>query len=263
MAKTQPQPPVDVLVLGEHPASYFTAALLKQKSKLHVLHATLPDEKSPDRLVLINPEFFDLHPLLAPLRRKLDTNSIYGLQFLSDDPNTRSEYRSKTILALIANYKDVRNAMQKIAAAEGVEFLTPKHVQVNRINEKGLEITLGKAHVFPRVLVLGGPLPEDQQKTLGLPEGWGADVVHRFTFVRWKGAKHLDLGGKPIVPMSLDLMNKLCWGWLLPCGQSVQIAVEQPIETVGQINPADLLKHWVTVLKRHNVLTQDCDVPLA
>ena len=43
---------IDVLVLGEHPAAYFAAALLKHKSKLTVLHATLPDERSPDRLVV-------------------------------------------------------------------------------------------------------------------------------------------------------------------------------------------------------------------
>jgi hypothetical protein len=124
-------------------------------------------------------------------------------------------------------------------------------------------VTVGKQHVHPRVLVLGGPLPEPQQKILGLPESWGADVVHRITFVRWKGAKHVELGGKPVVPMSLDLMGKLCWGWLLPCGQSVQVAVEQPIETLVSIKPAELLAHWVTVLKRHNVLHQETQVPLA
>src|SRR5215213_7541525 len=107
MAKAPPQPPVDILVLGEHPAAYLTAALLKQKSKLSILHATLPEERVPDRLVIVNPELFDLHPLLGPLRRKLDTTSVYGLQFLADDPGTRSEYRAKSILSLIASYKDL------------------------------------------------------------------------------------------------------------------------------------------------------------
>jgi hypothetical protein len=96
MAKAPTPPVVDVLVLGEHPAAYLAAALLKHKSKLHVCHATLPTEHvAPDRLVLLNPALFDLHPLLAPVRRKLETTSIYGLQFLADDPATRSEYRAK------------------------------------------------------------------------------------------------------------------------------------------------------------------------
>src|SRR5215204_1901711 len=94
MAKSPAPPPCDVLVLGEHPAAYLTAALLRQGGKLHVLHSCLPDERVPDRLVLVNPEMFDLHALLGPLRRKLDTTSIYGLHFLSDDPATRSQYQS-------------------------------------------------------------------------------------------------------------------------------------------------------------------------
>src|SRR5438046_325285 len=130
MAKSQPQPQIDVLVLGEHPSAYLAAALLKQKSKLNILHSTLPQEHIPDRLVLINPEMYDLHPLLGPMRRKLKTTSIYGLQFLADDPATRSEYRGKSILSLVAHYKDVRTAFHKLAAAEGVDFVTPKHLQV-------------------------------------------------------------------------------------------------------------------------------------
>ena len=262
MAKSQPQPPVDVLVLGEHPAAYLTAALLKQKSKLHILHATLPDERVADRLVLINPEMFDLHPLLGPLRRKLQTSSIYGLQFLSDDPATRSEHRGKSILSLVAHYKDVKAAFQKVAAHEGVAFVTPKQLQVHRLDERGLEVTIGKARVHPKVMVLAGPLPDAQQKLLGLPEAWGADVVHRYTYVMFKGGKQVDLGGKPLAPMSLDLQGRLTWAWLLPHGQCIQLAVEQPVETLSQVRPADLLAHWVTVLKRQGVLRADADVPL-
>jgi flavin-dependent dehydrogenase len=262
MAKSAPQPPVDVLVLGEHPAAYLTAALLKNKSKLSVIHATLPDERVPDRLVLINPEMFDLHPLLGPMRRKLETTSIYGLQFLADDAATRSEHRAKSILGLVANYKDVRTAFQKVAASEGVDFLTPKQVQVHRLDEKGLEITVGKIRINPKVLVLAGPLPEAQQKMLGLPEAWGIDVVHRYTFVKFKGAKYLDLGGKPLVPMSLDVQGRLTWAWLLPHGPCIQLAVEQPVETLNQVKPAELLAHWANVLKKHNVLKADAEIPL-
>src|SRR5436190_19191904 len=124
MAKTTAQPAVvDILVLGEHPAAYLTAALLRQNSKLSVTHSCLPEEKVADRLVLVNPAMFDLHPLLGPLRRKLDSTSIYGLQFLADDPATRSQYQSKSIVSLVANYKDLRVAFQTIAAAEGVEMV--------------------------------------------------------------------------------------------------------------------------------------------
>lgn len=273
-ASATTQPPLDVLVLGEHPAAYVAAALLKHKSKLKVLHATLPHETTavPDRLVLVNPEMFELHPLLGPWRRKLDSMGVYGTAFLADDPATRSEFRSKSILSLVANYRDVRAAMMKVAAAEGVEFVTPRHVQVLRIDETGLDVNLGKVTVRPKVLVLGSALSREQEKLLGMPEAWGRDIVHRYTFLRFKlprgganGAAHSvmeALGSKPIVPMSLDLMGKLCWGWLLPCSGTIQIAVEQPVETTGMLNPANLLAHWVNVLRQHNVLRPEIHVPL-
>jgi flavin-dependent dehydrogenase len=262
MAKAPTPPVADVLVLGEHPAAYLAAALLKQKSKLAVLHATLPDEHVPDRLVLVNPAMFDLHPLLGPLRRKLETHSIYGLQFLSDDPNTRSEHRAKSILALVASYKELRAAFQKLAVAEGVELVTPKTLEVLRVVDGGVEVAVGKATIRPSVLVLGGPLPDSQEKLLGLPDAWGQDVVHRYTFVKFKGARHVELGAKPVVPMSLDLQGRLTWAWLLPCGNTIQLAVEQPVETLDRVKPAELLAHWVAVLKRHGVLHADTDVPL-
>jgi flavin-dependent dehydrogenase len=259
-------PAVDILVLGEHPAAYLTAALLKQGGKLNVLHACIPDEKVPDRLVLVNPETFDLHPLLSPLRRKLESTSIYGLQFLSDDPAVRSQYQSKSILGLVANYKDVRVAFQKVAAAEGVELVTnPKVVQVHRVDEKGLTVTVGKATLHPKVLVLAGPLPPPQQKILGLAEPWARDVLHRYTFLKVKANKALaePAAHKPTAPMSLDLGGRLTWAWLLPHGQTAQLAVEQPVDTVEKVKPADLLAHWAKVLKSHGVLKPDADLPLA
>src|SRR5438067_2510658 len=81
---------VDVLVLGEHPATYLCATLLRVGTNLRVLHATLPDEKPVDRTCLLNPAFFLLHKLLEPLKRKLDLTAIYGAQFLADDPATHS-----------------------------------------------------------------------------------------------------------------------------------------------------------------------------
>src|SRR5260370_42387274 len=89
-------PKVDVLVLGEHPATYLCAALLRAISKLHVVHATIPNEKPVERACLLNPAVFALHKLLEPLKRKLDLTALYGVQFLGDDPAVRSEHRSKS-----------------------------------------------------------------------------------------------------------------------------------------------------------------------
>jgi flavin-dependent dehydrogenase len=263
MAKTEPQ--VDVLVLGEHPATYLVAALLTQKTKLRVVHTTIPGEPEADRLVIVNPSFFTLHPLLEPLKRKLDAVAVYGLQFLSDDPSVRSEYRSKAALAYIASYKQVRAELIKVAAAQGVELENPKqpeHLQIHRLDENGIDVTLGKSHLHPKVLVLGGSLPERQRRLLGLPESWEPEVIHRYTFVKLPGLKWADLGSRPVMPMSLNLREMLCWGWLLPGPKAVQLAVEQPVETLSRVRPAELLAHWVDVLRRNEILSGKTDVPI-
>jgi flavin-dependent dehydrogenase len=262
MAKSAPSAIADVLVLGEHPATYLAAALLRQKTKLRVVHSTIPDDDKADRLVVINPSFFSLHPLLEPLRRKLDLCAVYGLQFLSDDPAVRSEYRSKTILSYVASYKQVRSELAKIASANDVELETPKELHIHRLDETGIDATLGKKDLRPTVLVLGGSLPERQQRMLGLPDAWEAEVIHRYTFVKLAGTKWADLGNRPVMPMSLNLRDMYCWAWLLPGPKSVQLAVEQPVETLSQVRPAELLAHWVEVLRRNGVLNGKGDVSL-
>ncbi|MGH7215197.1 MAG: hypothetical protein ACREIT_10585, partial [Tepidisphaeraceae bacterium] len=163
------EPPLDVFVLGDHPAAYLAAALLRHNaSKLRVLHAIIPDEPDADRLVFINPELFTLSKLLEPLRRKLDLTGIYGLQFLADDGSTRSEHRGKAILSFVASYADFRAATFKIAHGEGVEFVEPRVLQVQRLDEAGLEVLVNKTVLRPRMMIVSGKLPDAQQKLLGL-----------------------------------------------------------------------------------------------
>lgn len=245
---------MDVLVLGEHPASYLCAALLRFSSKLSVLHSTIPDEKPVDRICLLNPAFFSLHKLLEPLKRKLELTAVYGAQFLADEAGTRSEHRAKATMAYTVVYKEFRTALMKVAADEGVEFITPKQLEIHRLDERGIDATVGKAQVRPTVLVIGGTLTEAQQKLLGMPDGWGPDLVRRYTFLKLKSAKWADLGNRPMVPMSLDLGHHLYWAWLLPHGACVQLAVEQPVETLSRLPSGDLLRQWVEALRKHGVL---------
>lgn len=260
MAKTEPQ--LDVLVLGDHPAAYLCAALLKHKSKLRVLHSTLPCENWPDRLLILNPALFDLHPLLEPMRRKLEMTPIYGIKFISDSVGTASEHHSRSAMAAVTSYKLMRTAMIKLATSQDVELLTPKHVEIQRLDERGIDVTVGKARLRPRMLVLGGLPTEAEANMLGLPEAWGPDVVHRYTFLKLPGNKWADLGNRPVIPMSLNLRDSFCWGWLLPSEKCVQIAVEQPVETLDRVQPKQLLAHWVGVLKSHEILVGRGEVPI-
>jgi hypothetical protein len=260
MAKTPPQ--LDVLVIGEHPCSYLAAILLASAAKMRVAHCTVPGNSEPDRLVLINPAFFELHPSLGSLRRKLEMTPIYGVQFLSDDPATRSEFRNKAAMAYVASYKAVRTALCKLAQAESVELLTPKILQIQHVDERGVDVLVGKNAIHPRSLLLATHLPVAQKKILGLPEGWGPDVVHRYTYLKLPAVRWIEPGSRPIVPISLNLRDSYCWGWLLPGPNAIQIAVEQPVETVEKVPPADLLAHWGNVLKAHGVLAEKGELPL-
>src|SRR5437763_1020948 len=106
MSKTDPLP--DVLVIGEHPAAYLAAALVAHKSKVAITHVALPvGHAERDRLVLINPSLFELHPILEAARKQLDLRGIYGLQFLADDPPVRSEHRAKSAVAGVCAYAAV------------------------------------------------------------------------------------------------------------------------------------------------------------
>src|ERR1043166_1201347 len=89
----------DVLILGGHPCAYVAAALLGHKSSLNVIHAPLPDEPLPQRLVLVNPGVFELNKLLAPVQRKVALADTYGLHFLANESGVASEYRSRGVAA--------------------------------------------------------------------------------------------------------------------------------------------------------------------
>jgi flavin-dependent dehydrogenase len=121
---------------------------------------------------------------------------------------------------------------------------------------------LGKTPVRAKLLVLSGLPTKAQQKLLGLPDGWGADIVHRYTFVQVAGTKWTDLGSRPVAPMSLNLKEMLFWAWLLPGEKSIQLAVEQPIESVPRMRPHDLLAHWINVLRAHEILSAKAEAPL-
>ena len=258
MAKAAPQ--LDVLVLGEHPAAYLAAALLKHKTRFRVMHSTIPGEAAADRLVMINPKFYHLHPLLEPLRKRLDTRGVYGLQFLGNDPATRSEYRSKSIVADIASLKKVRQEMHRLAEAQDVELVTPKQLTVHRLDEKGIEVKIGNHAVHPKAVVLAGRLEEAHHRILGVPDDWENGILHRYSFVKLKGTKWLDLGTRPLIPMSLDLDASLHWAWLLPGPKHVQLAIEQPLESTLRIRPVELLWQWVKVLTDHHVLKAPVEV---
>ncbi|MFI5379037.1 MAG: hypothetical protein ACHRHE_07065 [Tepidisphaerales bacterium] len=243
---------IDILVLGDHPAAYLAAALLAHKSKLRIGHAQIPGQHHADRFVLVHSDFFSLHPLLEPLRRKMKLKQLYGAQFIADD-GTHSEYRCKSALSGVGSLKEVRTATEKVAAGEGVEFLRPKEVRVLRVDDKGVQVSFGNQIVHPTALVLADALPSDQARILGLPEEWERGVVRKYSWIRLKPGKNLELSSRPMMPMSLNLAGLLGWAWLMPGEREIQLCVEQAPETVAEYPPSSLLRRWADLLARQGV----------
>lgn len=260
MPKATPQP--DVLVLGDHPSAHLAAALLAE-GKVRTAIAPVPGEEHPDRLCTINPAFFELHPLLGSLKRKLDLQPTYGLQFLADERGTRSEFRSGSITAYVGSIKQVRDELAHAAHDAGTVAYKPRRLEINHLHEQGVDLTLDHTRLNPKLVLLAGPLDEPQRRLLGLPPEWETGVIHRVTILKLKGAKAFDGGVKPVIPMSLDLKGTLCWGWLLPGKGSVQVMVEQPLSEIERTPPATLLNHWIRVLIAQDVLKAEINPDLS
>jgi flavin-dependent dehydrogenase len=255
MAKSSPQP--DVLVLGEHPCAYLAAALLKA-AQVRVIHGKIPGEEHPDRLVVINPAVFALHPFLEKAKAAIDLVDLNGLQFLADDPATASEYRDKSVAAHIASFKQVRTAMCKIAEEHEIKAQGGDVLEIHGVDETGVDVTVGRSRFRTKLILLAGALPAAQQRILGMPEAWDAEVLHRYSFLKLKGPRWLDRDPRPLMPMSLDLNGSLSWAWLLPGDGCVQLAVEAPLEKAGikadRAAPARVLRRWMDVLIAHKIL---------
>jgi flavin-dependent dehydrogenase len=272
MAKARPQ--LDVLVLGAHPACYFAASLLKSTGE-SVAHCTIPGEYVGDRLVQINPQFFSLHKLLAPLKKRLDIEPIHGLHFLADDPSTHSQHAAKAPAMFVSSMRSVRMGMMELARQQKVELLEAKSLEFHEIDENGIELTVNDRRMKPRLLIVGGQLAEQQRKLLGISYALEAATPRRYSFVRLRGSKWIKPSPRQVMPMSLDLRGSLQWAWLLPAAREVQLAVEHAADASPEKNSAtELLRHWVDVLVNHRVLNgsassidlsqaESIDLPLA
>lgn len=239
----------DVLVLGNHPASYFAALLLRQKDALRVGHCSLPDEKDIDRLCVVNPALFSLHPSLEPLKKKLAATGVWGVEFLSDDGTTRSEYRAKSSIATVLSCHALRDAVQKLAAKAGVVFFSPDSAPViSGVDEHGVDVVIAGKPLRASALAVAGTLPEAARRALGIEEAALTPFVRQYTFARLSGPQWVSSDAKPLMRMSLDLGGNLQWGWMLTGKDEVQLAVETPANRSD--GPAQLSR-WATVLHRH------------
>jgi flavin-dependent dehydrogenase len=254
----------DVLVLGEHPSSYLAAAMLRARpSPLTVVQATLPDAGPAwaDRLVLVNPDLFQLHRLLAPLRRRLEMTPIYGLRFLGEE-QISSQHRSKSAMGLVARYGDIRDAAAEIARQSGATLIQPASVSIIHVDETGLDVELDKQRIRAKALVVGNVPPAPAAALLGLDQGGDRQAMHRCFLAPLCGDAQIDLGARPLVPMSLDLQQMLRWGWLLEHRGAVQVSVIQALADPPRGTPRQWLEDWLRVLRQHGVIGEGARLDL-
>ena len=262
MAKSVAQ--LDVLVLGQHPCAYLAADMLSQaKPGVSVQHATIPGDEPPDRLILVNPEVFALHKPLEKAKKKLDLEPVWGCAFLSEEPGTRGEWRSKSATApasYVGSYSELRKQFCLLAKESGVKLHSPKSLVVQRVDEKGFEVKIDHHTLHPRAILLAGHVSGENAKTLALPETFSTEVMRRYSFLRLpKDAANVAGGAseKAVMPMSLDVGGQLTWAWMLIGRDDVQLAVEQPSDSISALPPAKVMTKWAGDLKKHGVLKVD------
>ena len=271
MAKLPDQ--ADVLILGDHPSSFLAAALLRQKSKLRVIHASFSRSGDLDRLVRINPALFDLHPILSPLKRKIAQTVLYGVQFLSSDGQTRSEWRERGTVITVAGMKSVREAMTKLAEEREVHLCQAKSLMIDGIDEQGADVRINSSRTRVKAMIISDGLDVGSERLLNLPASPDQTTVHRLSWVRIKGAQKLQSSGKPLATVCLDMHGQQAAGWLLPGKTGGQLMVIQPIGQVQQSPPSTVLRAWANTLVQHEILAsadavdwsnpQWLDIPLA
>ncbi len=246
----------DVLVLGQHPSAYLAALLLRTgKPAAEVTQICIPSEPWPDRLVLINPTFFSLHPSLAKLKKKLSLTGVWGVQFVSDKPDMRSEHRAKQSMGCICIYSELRKAMAELAKDAGAKLLAPSKMHVESVDHSGMVVHADGKAVRARAMLLAGTLEREDGRRLALPEPWSEEDIRRYSFVRLRETVIGADAAKLLVPMSLDLGGALTWAWMLPGKDEVQLTVEQPIR--GGKTPKELLQLWAGVLRAHGLISSE------
>ena len=66
------------------------------------------------------------------------------------------------------SYKALRAAMVKVAEGAGVDLVTPKVLDIERLDERGIDVTINeKMQVRPKVLLVAGQLPRGAAEAAG------------------------------------------------------------------------------------------------
>ncbi|HRK32062.1 MAG TPA: hypothetical protein PLD59_13410, partial [Tepidisphaeraceae bacterium] len=233
-------------------AAYLAAAVGKaQQPGLTVGHLTLPAEAPPDRLAVVNPKLFELHPLLKTLRKPFCQATTCGALFLSEKPPERGDYSSNTATSAVVGTNAFTNAAADIARAAGVFLAKCKSsFDLSKVEDSGVEMLVDGQPTRARVLIVASPLPQSSGRVIGHAFDADRESVQRYHFAAIDASK---VTAQKQLAMSLDLNGTGAWAWLLRAGETAELAVMQP--TGRAVLPAGgEIGTWMANLVDHGLL---------
>lgn len=248
MPKTRPQ--LEVLVLGSHPCAYL-AALLLHGASVRVQLSSVPHEHMADRLIHINPQFFELNEITRSLKNELALTEYRGLTFLGNNPASRGPYDQPAAVMFVTTYSSVQNALRARVEKEKIVMHRPVAIDIGTVDEKGVEVFLDGEVARPRLVLAGDPLPEHVRRALGVPLAWDVDILQTYVFLRTNTAKIVASDKRFL--MSLELDDAEHWGWAYQHGDELQVAVTaSPAASDAQLKRG--MQQWIATLNAHHVI---------
>jgi hypothetical protein len=242
----------DVVVVGDHPSASLAAALLSNKNIRRIglipMRGALPE----DRLVTLNPALFDLHPMLAPLQAAIPSDPVHGVRFLSNEPGIHGEHFVDKPSIFVAKYTDVRSAFATLTELPGIELMRGDGLQVERIDAGGLDLSTSRGPLRTKAIVFAEMPDRETDAVLAMADHWEPGVLRRFTMLRCKTEKHLNLHRPRTMPLSLEVGSSSAWGRLLVGGGGMMLAVDAWLS--DERGGKQLLDCWIATLKRHHIL---------
>ncbi len=255
-----PQVEAEVLVVGDHPSASLCALMLRE-AKVEVALLDTGQTPNAERLVTINPKWFDLHKSLESLRPELGLAPIGYAQFLGPEGElARSQARSargkgSDALAYVASMREVRDAVRTLATDAGVPILSGA-LDVEGVDETGVSLSAAGRSMKPRVLAIGDPLPDETAALLGAPRFPGREASMQAT-ARLDGASVFGpAADEQGIAVTLDLAGKLQWGWMLRRGDEAELCVQCPVGC----DRRKALAEWLELLRRHEIIAGDVEL---
>jgi hypothetical protein len=242
----------DVVVVGDHPSASLATALLVKKGVKHVGLIPTPGALPEDRLVTLNPALFDLHPMLAPLQSAIPSDPVHGVRFLSNEPGIHGEHFVDKPVICVAKYTDVRSAFSTLTDLPGIETIRGEGLHVQRIDAEGLDLSTSRGPLRTKAIIVAEMPDRETDAALGMADHWEPDVLRRFTILRCKAEKHLNLSRPRTMPLSLEVGSSPAWGRLLVGGGGMMLAVDAPPSNGS--GGKRLLDRWIATLKQHHIL---------